>query len=97
MLIEYKINMYKCFLFFSLPSKSELSHLSYIKASPPMQPVTASPKGDLSTGVLLYMKIAQTSWTLPDQGQGHSAAFSLFTTIQTDNFHISALVLNRKF
>ena len=27
---------------------------SYIKASPLMQPVAASPKGDLNTGVLLY-------------------------------------------
>ena len=40
---------------FSLPSKIQLSQLSYIKASPLIQTVTASPKGDLNTGVLLYL------------------------------------------
>ena len=54
MFTECKINLYKCFIFFLLPSKIQLSQLSYIKASPLMQPVTASPKGDLNTGVLLY-------------------------------------------
>ena len=34
---------------------------SCIKASPLMQPVAASPKGDLNTGVLLYMFLSRSS------------------------------------
>ena len=65
---------------------------SCIKASPPMQPVAASPKGDLNTGVLLYLLLLNTLFEI-----NNIAQFQFHLLRMYEKYHHISISLNSFF